>query len=276
VRKPASRRFDLTSLVGAPLGIGLVVIGLMVEGGHPGMLLQPAAALVVLGGTLGAVLLSFSRQDLRHAVRSLRSAFVETMEPVDTVIGRIVTYANRARRSGMLALEQPLDAEPDPFLRRALTMAVDGVSPVQIRQMMELEIEMSADHDDVPARVFEAAGGYAPTIGIIGAVLGLIRVMEQLSDPSQVGPGIAVAFVATIYGVGSANLVLLPIATKLRHRSEAVLRRRELLLEGVLALQEGQNPRLIEQRLRGFTPGRPVTPPLRPTIGPVTASRGRS
>jgi chemotaxis protein MotA len=275
MRKPAAkRRIDVTSLVGAPLGLALIVGGLMAEGGHPGMLLQPAAALVVFGGTLGAVLLSFGRDDLWRALAAVRDAFVDSLEPVEAVVARIVMYSNRARRSGVLSLEQQAEAEPDPFLRRALILAVDGSSHSQIRQTLDLEIEKLAEHDEMPSRVFESAGGYAPTVGIIGAVLGLIHVMENLTEPSQLGPGIAVAFVATIYGVGSANLVLLPLATKLRHRAEAVLRRRELLVEGVLAIQEGLNPRVIEQRLHGFTPGAAPTPPR--ALGAVGGGRSRS
>lgn len=274
-RAASQRQLDLTSIIGAPLGIGLIVAGLFMEGGHPAMLIQPAAALVVFGGTFGAVLLSFSQRDLRRAVGELRSAFVETLEPAEAAVARIVMYANRARRSGVLSLEQQLDAEPDPFLRRALTLAVDGSSQAQIRQILELEIEMLAEHDEVPSRVLDAAGGYAPTIGIIGAILGLIHVMEKLADPSQVGPGIAVAFVATIYGVGAANLVLLPLATKLRYRAESLLRRRELLLEGAAAIQEGINPKVIEQRLRGFSPGAPVAGRSRPALGAVAGTGAR-
>ena len=176
-----------------------------------------------------------------------------TQEPAKVVIARVLTYANRARRTGILSLESELESEPDLFLRRALRMAVDGCSQSEIRHALELEMELLADREDVPARVFESAGGYAPTIGILGAVIGLIHVMGNLTDPAKLGAGVAVAFVATIYGVGSANLILLPVASKLRQRAEASTRRREMLIDAALAVQEGLNPRLIEQRFSGHT-----------------------
>jgi chemotaxis protein MotA len=184
------------------------------------------------------------------------------------VIARVLAYSTRARRTGVLSLEGDLDSEPDPFLRRALSMAVDGATQAEIRHTLEIEMDARAEEDEIPSRVFEAAGGYAPTIGILGAVIGLIHVMENLADPSKLGSGIAIAFVATIYGVGSANLLFLPIASRLRQRAEAAARRRELLIDAALAIQEGVNPRLIEQRLSGFMlpRGRQATAVARPAL----------
>lgn len=252
-RSPARSRVDFGSLIGAPLAIGLILIGQAIEGGSVRSLLQVAAALVVFGGTAGAVLLSYGSADVITAVRSVRAAYADSLEPAAAVITRVLAYANRARRTGILSLEAELEAEPDPFLRRALRLAVDGSSQSQIRHALELEMELLADREDVPARVFESAGGYAPTIGILGAVIGLIHVMGNLTDPAKLGSGVAVAFVATIYGVGSANLILLPVASKLRQRAEASTRRREMLIDAALAVQEGINPRLIEQRFSGHT-----------------------
>ena len=264
--KPVSkwRRVDVASLLGAPLAVVMILVGQAIEGGTVRSLVQLAAALVVFGGTFGAVLLSFGSADVWRALRSLPSAYSDSIEPARAVIGRVLAYANRARRTGMLSIESDIDKEPDPFLRRALSMAVDGASQTQIRHALEIEIEVLAERDDVPARVFEAAGGYAPTIGIIGAVIGLIHIMENLTDPSKLGSGVAVAFVATIYGVGAANLILLPIASRLRQRAEAATRHRSMLIDAALAVHEGLNPRLIEQRFSSFTaagaPGpRPVT-----------------
>jgi chemotaxis protein MotA len=259
-RPPARRRPDILSLLGAPIGLGLILAGQAIEGGSVRTLLQLPAALVVIGGTLGAVLLSFGTADVRAAFRSLRTAYIDALEPAQMVIARVLAYSTRARRTGVLSLEPDLDSEPDPFLRRALSMAVDGATQAEIRHTLEVEMDARAEEEEIPSRVFEAAGGYAPTIGILGAVIGLIHVMENLADPSKLGSGIAVAFVATIYGVGSANLLFLPIASRLRQRAEAAARRRELLIDAALAIQEGVNPRLIEQRLSGFmlrraTPG---------------------
>ena len=251
-RSPARSRVDFGSLIGAPLAIGLILIGQAIEGGSVRSLLQVAAALVVFGGTAGAVLLSYGSADVITAVRSVRAAYADSLEPAAAVITRVLAYANRARRTGILSLEAELEAEPDPFLRRALRLAVDGSSQSQIRHALELEMELLADREDVPARVFESAGGYAPTIGILGAVIGLIHVMGNLTDPAKLGSGVAVAFVATIYGVGSANLIFLPIGSRFRARALRNARRREAVLEGVMAIQEGLNPRLIDQKLRGL------------------------
>ena len=253
--KPVSgwRGVDVASLLGAPLAVVMILVGQAIEGGTVRSLVQLAAALVVFGGTFGAVLLSFGSADVWRALRSLPSAYSDSIEPARAVIGRVLAYANRARRTGMLSIEADIDKEPDPFLRRALSMAVDGASQTQIRHALEIEIDVLAERDDVPARVFEAAGGYAPTIGIIGAVIGLIHIMENLTDPSKLGSGVAVAFVATIYGVGSANLILLPLASRLRQRAEAATRHRSMLIDAALAVHEGLNPRLIEQRFSSFT-----------------------
>lgn len=247
-------RFDVTAIAAIPAGVGLILVGQAIEGGAIHSLLQLAAALIVFGGTAGAVLLSFSTAQVRQSLQAVRTVFVDPLEPAPDVIKRILAYAAKARRTGVMTIEEDVNDEPDPFLRRGLSMAVDGSSQSQLRAALEFEIDAFSERDGVPPRVFEAAGGYAPTIGIIGAVLGLIHVMENLSDPSKLGPGIATAFVATVYGVGAANLVLLPIAGKMRERARAASRRREMLLDGVLAIQEGLNPRLLEQRLLTYAP----------------------
>ena len=245
-------RIDFTSIVGVPVALGLVVIGQILEGGTLRSLLQLAASLIVFGGTLGAVLLSFSFHDVKLAVRSLRTVFFYAGEPPVRTIERVLGYAAVARKQGILGLEDDLTQEPDAFLRKGLGLAVDGASPHAVRDLMEIEMRAREEQEERPARVYESAGGYAPTLGILGAVLGLIHVMENLSDPDRLGAGIAVAFVATVYGVGSANLVFLPIATRLRNRARLAAEHRELLLEGILAIQEGLNPRLIEQKLEGY------------------------
>ncbi len=252
-RTSPARRFDLTSLVGIPIGLGLVLLGQVLEGGNARSILQVTAAVIVFGGTFGAVLVSFPFADVKAAFRSLHRVFLEEDDPAEATIGSILRYARLARKDGILALDDEAANAKDPFMRKGLMLAVDGVNPKTLREMLEIDLTAAEERDLVPARVFESAGGYAPTIGIIGAVLGLIHVMENLSDPSRLGSGIAMAFVATVYGVGAANLLFLPIANKLRARASEAARRRILIFEGVLAIQEGLNPRLIDQKLRGFT-----------------------
>ena len=196
------------------VGIGLVLGGHGLEGGSMRSLLQGAAALIVFGGTLGAVLLSFPVRDLSQAVTSLRHLFVDDAPPPDGVVAQIGRFAVRARKDGLLSLEDDAERMADPFMQRALALAIDGTNSTTLRAMLEDEIDSREEDEEAPARVFEAAGGYAPTVGILGAVLGLIHVMENLTDPSNLGAGIAVAFVATVYGVGSANLIFLPIGSR--------------------------------------------------------------
>ncbi len=246
------RRLDLTTLAGVCLGFGLVLVGHGLEDGKLGSLVQGAAALIVFGGTAGAVLVSFPLHEVRRALTSLRHVVVNDDPEPGEVLQTIGRFALRARKEGLLALEDEADRIADPFLRKGLTLAIDGTNSTTLRQMLENEITSREEFDEGPARVFEAAGGYAPTVGILGAVLGLIHVMENLSDPSNLGSGIAVAFVATIYGVGSANLLFLPLGARLRARAGRIARRREVMLEGVMSIQEGLNPRLIEHKLRGL------------------------
>jgi chemotaxis protein MotA len=245
-------RLDVTSVAGVPIGIGFILLGQLLEGGSIRSILQFTAAVIVFGGTLGAVLLSFSIHDVRRAARSLRLVFLDRDAPMEDTIAILARFAVKARRDGIMSLEDEVEALTDPFLKRGLGLAVDGTSPTVLRAMLESEADSRDEIDELPARVYESAGGYAPTVGILGAVLGLIHVMENLSDPNRLGAGIAVAFVATVYGVGSANLIFLPIAAKLRAKAAVLARRRQMICEGILAIQEGQNPRLIEHKLRGL------------------------
>jgi len=254
------RTFDTLSIVGLPLGLAMIVGGHLAEGGRLGSLLQGAAALIVFGGTLGAVCLSHPLRDVKEAWRSLRYVFVDDVPAAGDVLDAIGRLAVKARKDGILSLEDELPSLTDPFMRRGLRLAVDGTNPTALRNMLEAENDGREEFEEGPSRVYEAAGGYAPTVGILGAVLGLIQVMENLSDPTKLGAGIAVAFVATVYGVGSANLVLLPVAAKLRNRALRRARRREVILEGVLAIQEGQNPRIIDQKLRGLLAAEEAAP----------------
>lgn len=243
---------DKASLGGIILALGGILAGLLLEGGNLGQILQPTAAMIVFGGTLGAVLLQFPLPVVIHAVRRLSTVFVNPKHDHPEATRRLLHFAQRARREGIVALDSELPEIEDPFLRRALMMAVDGTEPQELRKIMELELDNHAEYEEQVPQVFESAGGFAPTVGIIGAVLGLIQVMQHLDKIDEVGRGIAVAFVATIYGVASANLLYLPIAgkMKLRIREEQILR--EMTLEGVASILEGMNPRMLETKLLGF------------------------
>lgn len=243
---------DWATLGGLAVAAACILGGLLLEGGHVVDVAQATAALIVIGGTIGAVMITTPVPMLWAAMRRLPEIFREPASSTEDTIERIIELAKRARKGGIISLENDADALEDPFLRKALSLAVDGSDVRDIRSTMELEIEIAEQRGQEEARVFEAAGGYAPTIGILGAVLGLIQVMKHLEDMDRVGHGIAVAFVATIYGVGSANLFFLPVASKLKLRLDHALELKELMLEGVIRIAEGMNPRLIRMQLEAY------------------------
>jgi len=246
---------DPGAIFGLVAGVGAIVGGLTIEGGHISDILQASAALIVLGGTLGAVALTMPLKVLKRAVGRLGSALRAVPEDSEQIIDEIVGYAGKARKSGMVSLEGDVPGVSDPFLRKAISLAVDGVQLHSLRDVMELDMRIEEAEVETDARLLEAAGGYAPTIGIIGAVIGLIQVMKHLNDLSKVGYGIAVAFVATIYGVAFANLFCLPAGQKIRYLGHEATRRKELMLEGVAAMVEGMNPRLIRRKLQSYVRG---------------------
>jgi chemotaxis protein MotA len=243
---------DKATLGGLVLAIGGILLGLLLEGGNLGQIVQPTAAMIVLGGTLGAVLIQYPLPVALDSVKRLAQVFVEPRQDAQSRITLLVAYANKARREGIISLDKEIEAIHEPFLRRALMLAVDGTESHELRKIMELELDNKEEQDERIPQLFESAGGFSPTIGIIGAVLGLIQVMQHLDQIDEVGRGIAVAFVATIYGVGLANLFFLPVAGKLkiRIREEQILR--EMTLEGVISILEGMNPRMLEATLQGF------------------------
>ena len=245
------------SIVLAPLGIGVVAAAQLMDGSSLSALIQGPSALVVFGGTLGAILITHSPLEVLRAARAAVDAFRAPDDDIDTLAATIVTLSIRAHRRGAAALEPDLDRVTDPLLQSGLSLVVDGTSPELLKQVLTLESRAREAEEDAPARIFEAAAGYAPTLGILGAVLGLMRVMEHLASPDMLGSGIALAFVATVYGVGLANLVLLPIAGRLRERALARARRRELIVEGLEALQQRINPRLVAQKVRAFSSSMP-------------------
>ncbi len=245
-------RIDFTSVAGVIVGLGFVLVGQTLEGGGLGSVLQLTAAVIVFGGTFGAVLVSFSLDEVGLAARRLKAVFIDDPTDPARLVRRIVSLAAKARRNGITTIENELVNTDAPFLRKGLMLVGDGNDPQAVRELLEVEDNAIVERESVAALVYESAGGYAPTFGILGAVMGLIQVMEHLSEPSLLGAGIAVAFVATIYGVGSANLIFLPIATKLRTRARRAMRHRELILEGVLAIQAGSSPRFVQAKLEGF------------------------
>jgi chemotaxis protein MotA len=246
-------RPDFATLGGIAVALLGILGGLLLEKGSIQDVAQTTAAMIVLGGTLGAVLVTTPLAVFVRACKGLGSAFFERSgTTAAATIDALIQYAAKARRNGIVGLEAEADKIADPFLRKALNLAVDGTDLQELRKMMELDIAMSEQASDAEAKVWEAAGGYAPTIGIIGAVMGLIQVMKNLEDIKAVGHGIAVAFVATVYGVGSANIFFLPVANKLKARARAVALIKDLTLEGVVGIVEGLNPKLIRIKLEAY------------------------
>jgi chemotaxis protein MotA len=243
---------DKASLFGIVVALGGIFAGLTLEGGHIAQIVQPTAALIVIGGTLGAVLLQFPLSVVLAAFAGLTQVFFERGENPVLVVNEMVLYAQKARREGIVSLDSELEKIHEPFLKKSLTLAIDGTEPAELRSIMEVELDNRAEHDENLPQVFESAGGFSPTIGIIGAVLGLIQVMQHLDNISEVGRGIAVAFVATVYGVGAANLFFLPVAGKLKIRLRQEQLRHEIILEGVVSVLEGMNPRMLETKLLSF------------------------
>lgn len=243
---------DYVSIIGITLALIAILGGQVLEGGHIGSLVQLTAFVIVFGGTIGATMLQSSipvfLQGLRLSIWVLFPPKLDQHGLIEQVIG----WSSVARKGGLLALEPELEPLKDMFTRKGLQMVVDGAEPEKIREAMDVEIGTFEKHYLDAARVWQGAGGYAPTIGILGAVMGLIHVMENLTDPSKLGAGIAVAFVATVYGVGSANLFFLPISNKIRSIVEKQVIIREMLIEGLVSIANGENPRVIESKLQGY------------------------
>jgi chemotaxis protein MotA len=252
-RKLRSSRPDIASLAGLLVAAGSLIGGLLMDGGKITDVTQVTAAIIVLGGTLGAVMVTSPLSSLTSAAAGLKKVFFEEAIDNDAAIEEIVGYATKARKSSLISLEEDLEKISEPFLKKALTLAVDGTDLQELRKIVELDLEQSEKKAEAQAKVFEAAGGYSPTIGIIGAVMGLIQVMKHLENIDEVGKGIAIAFVATVYGVAVANLFFLPAANKLKSRAQKEAQLEELLLEGVSSIIEGMNPKLIRVKLEAFS-----------------------
>lgn len=243
---------DIISGLGLLVGIVAIVGGQLLEGGHVGSLVQPTAFLIVIGGTFGAVMLQSPKQTFIKGLKLGRWVFFPPSVDHARLIAQMVEWSGVARREGLLALEALAGQVEDSFQRKGVQLLVDGAEPERLREVLEVEIDAYEADLKLAAKVWESAGGYSPTIGILGAVMGLIHVMENLSDPSKLGAGIAVAFVATIYGVGLANLIFLPVAKKLLASVSRLVTFREMFIDGLIGIANGDNPRIIETRLQGY------------------------
>lgn len=243
---------DILSIFGVLLGFSAILGGNFLEGGHLASLINLPALVIVLGGTLGATFLHFPTRIIIHSIKILLLIISPRKILLEKQIKKVVNWSALARKEGLLGLEGLVDKEKDPFAKKGLQLLVDGNEPEVIRDCLDVELN-SMEHTEIQAaKVYEAMGGYAPTIGIIGAVVGLIHVMQNLANPELLGAGIATAFVATIYGVGFANLLFLPIANKLKSQAYSYLQAKEMMMEGITAIAEGENPRNIELKLSGF------------------------
>lgn len=248
----SKRRVDRSTLLGTFLAIAGVVGGLVLDGGSILQILQPSAAFIVLAGTLGVVLIQFPMKTVMDTIKVLPHIFFERSSNVATTLEDMVSYCMQARKFGIFRLDSQLEAIEDSFLRKALTFAVDGAHPKIMRENMELELDLLDEREYSAVKLLEAAGGFAPTLGIIGAVLGLIQVMQRMDNVAEIGKGIAVAFVSTLYGLGLANMLLLPLAGKLRIRLRERQLAREMVLEAVLSIMDGMGPRALRERLECY------------------------
>ncbi len=243
---------DILTIAGLVLGFAAIIGGQVLEGGTLHSIMQVTAAIIVLGGTIGAVLVNYSMPTFLLALKNIRKTLFNSKDDPKGVIREIAELAGIARKDGLLALEARIKAINDPFLKKGLQLIVDGTEPKLTREILEIDVAYSEEYNASSAKVFESAGGYAPTIGILGAVLGLIHVMENLAEPDKLGGGIAVAFVATVYGVGSANLLWLPLAGKMKSKIREEVIVKEMIIEGLISISEGENPRRVEEKLGGF------------------------
>lgn len=243
---------DWGSIAGIAVALAGILFGQALEGGHISSLLQPAAFMIVLCGTFGAVLLQTNLKCFIAGILMARQVFISPIDDRQAIAKRINRWAVHARKEGIFMLEMFLKQETDPFIKKGLQLMIDGTPPDKIREICAIDMHFFEIQQRNAAKIWSAAGGYAPTVGILGAVLGLIHVMENLSDPSRLGSGIAVAFVATIYGVGLANLIFLPISNKLKALIQHEQMRREMLLNAWVSMANGDHPKIVEERLQAY------------------------
>lgn len=245
---------DIATIIGIVIAVGAIVGGQALEGGHLSSILQLTAFIIVIGGTIGACCVQNPLPVVFKAIGALSLAVGGPHIDNKATIKLILDLANVSRKQGLLALEGKLKDINDPFMKKGVQLIVDGTDPKAVHEILEIEVEHHEEAGVVAAKVWEAAGGYAPTVGILGAVLGLIHVMENLADPSKLGGGIAVAFVATVYGVGAANLLFLPLANKIKFKLKEEAAARTMIIMGLVGLAQGENPRLLQEKLESFLP----------------------
>jgi len=245
---------DILTIAGIILALGAILGGQVLEGGHIGSIMQATAFLIVMGGTIGAVMVNYPMAIFMKGMKNTKMVFFNVHVDSRAMIAQIVELATLSRKQGLLALESKLKGLTDPFLMKGLQLVIDGTEAKAIREILEIEVEQFEEENNLSGKVWESLGGFAPTIGILGAVLGLIHVMENLSDPSKLGSGIATAFVATIYGVGAANLFFLPIGGKIKLKTKELVLARQLIIEGLVSLAQAENPKMIEEKLGGYLP----------------------
>lgn len=243
---------DIASIVGLVLALFSLIVGFMLEGGHASALVAPTAALIVLGGTFGAVVTAFGMEDIKQIPKLLTIVFSNKSYPIDELIKTLVDFAEKARREGLLILEREIANIDDDFIRQGIQLVVDGNDPQLVRDILETQIDYTNSRHKVGAEIFESAGGFSPTFGIIGTVMGLVHVLGNLSDPDSLGPAIAMAFLATLYGVASANVMFLPWGNKLKLKSKQEQFYKTVALEGILSLQAGDKPVVVRDKLRSF------------------------
>jgi chemotaxis protein MotA len=247
---------DLTTLIGLIIGFGGVIGGFILEGGHFGSLFVGSSGAIVMGGTIGAVTISFGLTELKTVPGFLKAIFTEHSIDFGGSVEHLVETADRARREGLLSLESHLSEIDNDFMRRGLQLVIDGTDPELTRNMLEMEITAYEQSQNLGVEIFNSAGGFAPTMGIVGTVMGLVHVLGNIQDPDTLGPAIASAFIATLYGIATANLLWIPFATKLKTKTARQVSLMELILEGVLSVQAGENPRVIREKLLTFLPER--------------------
>ena len=242
------------SAIGIALGCAGILLGAQMEGTPMGSLFNVPAALIIFGGVAGACMASSGMEAMKLIPALYKKAFNAERRDLRALVSDLVGHAERARRDGLLALEEELDQVDDSYTRKGLQLVVDGTPPDMVKEVLEAEIHGMRARHKIGAKLFENAGGFAPTMGVLGAVLGLITALQNLDDPDSLGPAIATAFIATLLGVGAANVIFLPISQRLKQLSEAEVEARVLVLEGILAIQSGDNPRVIEEKLISFVP----------------------
>lgn len=243
---------DITTVLGLIIGFGGLITGILIEHGNLMSYVGLSAFIIIAGGTSGATLISFPFSTIRLVPRLLIIAFTEKKHDIPLVIKKLVGFSERARREGILCLESELAGTDDEFLKSGLQLVIDGTDPGLVRDTLETKISFIAERHHQGAMVLESAGGYSPTMGIVGTVLGLIRVLSNISNPSELAASIALAFIATLYGIGSANLIFLPLAAKLKAKHDDEQLIKHIMMEGIMSLQSGDNPRIVEQKLKAF------------------------